>query len=130
MSMCIIHCNQCKGGRTLDCILKFNYQTKVCDSCHHLDVNEWSYYFCNIACMFKWLRENQIEELGFPCQRCRATGFAYGFEVNGVCSICQRSKRVKARLKESWDQDVDQILEGGCDVSPGEGSQSPRPHLQ
>lgn len=91
----IISCNQCRKQENLTISFKFEYCLKSCKSCYHSKDFHWNYYFCNLECFLKWFRENQIEEQGFPCQQCRSTGFAYGFEENGICEICCGTKRIK-----------------------------------
>lgn len=97
----IIHCDQCDKKGRFDIHFQFEYKTDTCGKCHHTETNKWQYFFCDVACMFTWLKQNEIEEKGFPCQNCfsfetqEATGYLAGFESNGLCPTCQGSKRVK-----------------------------------
>jgi hypothetical protein len=130
----IIRCERCNGSGSLDCTLKFLAKINFCNECHQSKSAEWSYVFCTLTCMFEWFRENQIEELGFPCSACLGqpiqppavrrhylppvpTGFKFGSEAHGPCDVCQGTKRVKTRVKETFEQgneEVDDTLhEGG-----------------
>lgn len=95
MSYDLIKCTECDKSGIFDIQLSFEYQQKVCDKCHHVDNYFWQYYFCKTDCMFNWLRKNNIETEGFPCQSCRETGYAFGFQQNGICKTCNGTKKVK-----------------------------------
>jgi hypothetical protein len=109
-----LYCTQCNKPGSLELMVKFLYQVKTCQHCHHLEPGDWSYNFCNLECMFKWFKEQQVEELGFPCLACvscwgpidksQPTGFAFGSETHGICQVCNGNKRVKARKKETWEK--------------------------
>jgi len=90
----VIHCTNCteKGNLTLKVGLVV--EAESCSTCHHLNETTWDYWFCDVICLGEWLRIREIEELGVPCQDCRETGFAFGFEVNGECKTCKGKKRV------------------------------------
>src|SRR5262252_129685 len=94
----VIRCSQCQAEGAFDLRLSFEYENRFCPTCHHTGDGNWDYWFCNLGCFFAWLKENEIEEKGFPCQCCRGTGFAFGFEQNGVCKCCDGTKRVKEKV--------------------------------
>lgn len=53
--------------------------------------------------MFEWLDRLEVAEKGFPCPRCvnyttgKSTGWAFGFEQNGICPFCEGTQRIKNR---------------------------------
>jgi hypothetical protein len=96
--MMVIACSECFKSGMFDLNLKFTHRLRNCSKCHHVGDDAWTYWFCNTECMFKWLKENKVEEEGFPCQDCQLTGFAYGFKQNGTCQVCQGTKRIKTRI--------------------------------
>jgi len=94
----VIHCSHCGAEGSFELQLSFEYENRICPTCHHIGEAKWEYFFCNLGCFFAWLKGNEVEEKGFPCQSCRATGFAFGFQQNGVCKVCGGTKRVKERV--------------------------------
>lgn len=90
----LIYCNQCNKSNNLEIYFRFNYFTKWCKNCNHMDSRYWTYHFCNIKCFFQWAKENDIEQKGFPCESCKLTGFSFGFEQNGICTVCDGKKFV------------------------------------
>ena len=107
----IIRCSNCEKSGSLPVHLGFDHSLDCCSKCNHLDVRHWDFYFCCLDCLFCWLRENEVEELGFPCQDCRLattrepTGFMAGFEQNGKCRTCKGKKRVKPQRKVVEEED-------------------------
>ena len=107
--MQLVRCAQCNKTGLFELQLKFNYWRVACEHCHDSKEYDWLYHFCNISCMFTWLEQNEIASKGFPCRDCHGTGFAYGFESNGTCKICEGNKRIKERLSlfaQSGHKDV------------------------
>ena len=92
--MMIIPCTQCHKEGQFDVHLKFMYEWATCNL-YHGHSREWTFYFCDIGCMFTWLESRDIKDQGIPCQDCRETGWSGGFESNGPCEICHNAKRVK-----------------------------------
>jgi hypothetical protein len=106
--MWIVHCDGCNKSGMFDISFKFILESHLCEKCRHHTAEEWDYNFCNIACLMDWLRKNKIEEEGFPCRAChnmegKPTGFAWGFEANGVCKTCNGDKRVKGHRLQEWE---------------------------
>lgn len=104
----IIRCDHCDKSGMFDFELKFHIESHLCEKCSHHTMTAWDYYFCNITCLMKWLKDNQIEEKGLHCRDCRdmngqSTGFRWGFESNGTCDTCKGSKRVKTHKLQEWE---------------------------
>ena len=102
--MQLAHCNYCNKTGRFDIVLEFHYDTTYCVECHHSEQHKWSHYFCNLECMFSWLKTNEVEEKGFPCKSCwdwnkkEPSGLQCG-PLNpqfGNCKICSGTKRVKS----------------------------------
>jgi RecJ-like exonuclease len=72
---------------------KFTAQTECCDKCHKTSDDSAEFFFCNLKCFSKWFET--VEKRGVPCWDCHTTGFAYGFKVNGKCSLCNGKKYLK-----------------------------------
>jgi hypothetical protein len=101
--MQIIHCTNCNKTGTMSTHLYFNYLVKNCNCCYRIETFHWNYYFCNMQCMFEWLKKYEIEKNGFPCQSCKSTGFDYGFELNGICHVCNGNKVIKEQI--NWSKE-------------------------
>lgn len=97
----VIPCDNCNKTGSFDLALTFNYSISHCVECKHTENKSWTYYFCDVGCMFMWLRKNSIEEKGFPCRDCinfktkDSTGFTCGDAALGVCKTCEGTKTVK-----------------------------------
>lgn len=48
-----------------------------------------------MKCQQEWATSVNLVSDGFPCQSCRETGWAFGFESNGVCDTCNGFRKVK-----------------------------------
>jgi hypothetical protein len=98
-----IYCYRCHKGGLHEVHFNFMYQQRSCGTCHHTNLDEWQYWFCTADCLCAWLKENEVEQKGIPCRSCanhrsgEPTGFANGFEQNGVCKICEGKLRVMRR---------------------------------
>lgn len=100
--MHVITCENC-GSHSINIEFSFDYSDIQCKECHHSRYEKWKYWFCGLKCFFTWAQKNEVEEKGLPCRSClgnngEPTGWAHGFESNGVCDICDGSKRVKNKL--------------------------------
>lgn len=99
--MTIVTCCACGTAGPLEANLEFEYATTNCGGCGHTDRKTWAFHFCNLGCLFRWAKENRVEELGVPCRDCYSydlghpTGFAFGFKENGPCKTCDGKMRVK-----------------------------------
>ncbi len=109
----IIHCTQCDKEGLFELCIEYEFTIDCCKTCHHRRSEKWSYWFCNHACMFQWLRDNKIEEKGFHCRWCldwsmdkpTSTGWAGGFESNGTCTLCNGTKRAKSDKDNSVERE-------------------------
>lgn len=90
----IIQCTCCGKEGWLKAEFKYAYKADSCKECHKIATSEWSFHFCDQDCFFKWIKNREIEEKGIPCQDCRETGWAFGFESNGACDTCNGKKRL------------------------------------
>lgn len=102
----VIMCTNCNKSGNFELKLTFTYKMTKCKCCRNFEESKWRYWFCNIDCLDQWYKDTQIKELGYPCEDCRNTGFAFGFESNGVCKICRGTKRVKERVETQYDRAV------------------------
>lgn len=99
----IITCTGCHKEGGLPVELEIEYRTDHCRSCGNSDRKTWKYWFCSTACMLKWLADNKVAEVGLPCRDCfswdtgTSTGYAHGFQQNGVCTTCSGKKTVKIK---------------------------------
>lgn len=89
----IVRCTHCSEEGQFDVHLTFMYHVENCDK-GHLHTSEWTFNFCDLDCMSEWLEANYIKTKGIPCQSCHETGWAFGFEQNGLCDVCKGIKRV------------------------------------
>lgn len=106
-----IHCDACNKSGMFDIHFKFMLESRLCEKCHHHSGTDWDYYFCNIACLMNWLKNNEIADKGFPCRDCCdmkgvSTGFRYGFESNGTCDTCKGTMRVQSHKLQEWETRV------------------------
>lgn len=93
--MMIVRCTLCHKEGGLDTTLTFRYKWETCNL-YHGHSGEWTFSFCGTDCLLAWLEARDVKNQGFPCQDCRETGWFAGFEQNGVCKVCNGTKRVKA----------------------------------
>ena len=96
----VLKCTNCEKSERLPVILTVMYEVNECDKCHYHRESAWKYYFCNLTCQMDWLVSLNIRVGGVPCRMCVdtkdvPTGFAFGYESNGVCKTCNGNKRVK-----------------------------------
>jgi hypothetical protein len=101
-----ITCTNCGSG-SIGIQFTFDYEMRYCGECHHSNFDKWSYWFCGLECFFDWLKKNEVEEKGLPCRSCcrcggdgegGPTGFSGGFESNGICQVCDGTKRLKKKV--------------------------------
>lgn len=93
--MSLIECNDCGKTGTFKIEIKVTPEQHSCEKCHKISVTSWTLFFCDMTCFSNWMNKNDIFKNGFPCIRCSATGFSYGFETNGKCELCNGNKYVK-----------------------------------
>ena len=90
-----IHCSWCGKEGLHQVEFTFLHKAESCKECHNIKIDEWKFFFCDQGCFFNWVKDEEIEEKGFPCQDCHKTGWASGFEQNGTCKTCRGKKRIK-----------------------------------
>lgn len=90
-----IRCTNC--GKTGGLPIKFSatVSDNRCKHCRHSEQKTWNYHFCNVSCHTDWLIGCDVSADGVECLDCRGTGFAFGFESNGVCDTCNGTKKIK-----------------------------------
>ena len=118
-----IQCSYCGLEGSFAVHLKFEHARHHCGSCNHTRIDDWNDYFCNLTCLFNWLKVNEIEEKGYPCRCCvdygnpdnkehdptahlgsyKPTGKGGGVVENGVrienpCSSCDGIMRIKETI--------------------------------
>ena len=114
-----IQCSYCGLDGTFAIRLSFEESRYHCNSCHNSKKDTWDDWFCDLNCLFNWLKVNKIEEEGYPCRDCletgeydpkkindpanhlgcyHPTGWAFGFQSNGVCQTCNGTMRVKETI--------------------------------
>jgi len=93
----VIHCSQCDSEGMFKLSLKVDIEVKSCPSCRHINVKNWTFYFCDMVCMLKWLKKNKYK---ISCQDCRETGYESGFKENGICKTCLGKKMVEIKRDE------------------------------
>jgi len=97
--MQIIGCTNCKKTGAFKIQLIVVYDENQCECCNNFTQGKWTYYFCDTECEKQWSVSNEINTKGFKCLNClditgKPTGFAFGYESNGVCETCNGTKRV------------------------------------
>lgn len=91
----LVRCANCSRSGTFKINLVVTYESKNCECCHRLERKTWDYHFCNLSCQMEWIEQKEIVTKGLECQNCRSTGFAFGYESNGICQTCDGIRRVK-----------------------------------
>lgn len=99
MGIRLITCTQCKK-QSIRVHLEIRYKTTVCDHCHHLETSNISFHFCDLKCLSTWLQQNKIVEDGIDCPSCHGTGFAFGYESNGICLECDGKKKIQITINQ------------------------------
>jgi hypothetical protein len=85
-----IFCTGCGADGRLPLAVSFEQTYKVCPQCHHHSNCKFSYHFCTVECFLKWTNGRK----GLPCTSCWRTGFAFGFQENGICKHCDGTKEI------------------------------------
>lgn len=91
----LVRCTNCNKSGHFKITLTAEYDYRSCGNCHNHSTSEWRYYFCNMKCQQEWMNSVNLVDDGFPCRSCRETGWAFGFESNGVCDTCNGFRKVK-----------------------------------
>ncbi len=103
----VVACNHCHKSGTFDIEIKFHpHGRSCCGHCGQEEQKFWLFNFCDIECLFGWLRKKKVSENGIPCRDCidygtgKASGFTAGFKQNGICGTCKGKKAVKGSVKK------------------------------
>lgn len=94
----LIRCSFCGGTGSFPLLLRYSSREFSCVHCRTIKERSSDSYFCNLECMFNWIKEVKVEERGLPCRRCNGTGFNWGFEQNGVCEECKGTLGIKPKV--------------------------------
>jgi RecJ-like exonuclease len=97
--MMIVTCAECHKEGQLDTHLTFTYKWETCNLGRGHS-SEWSFSFCGTDCLMNWLEIRDVKNKGIPCQDCHESGWFAGFEENGVCNVCNGTKRVKGCINK------------------------------
>lgn len=100
--MYLIRCSQCNSTNNLNCELSYRYSISHCYQCYQTKEQKSEWYFCDVGCMTKWMKEKEVEEKGFPCKYCNSTGFQCGIEKNGPCILCKGTQRLPKTIMEGF----------------------------
>lgn len=99
-----MRCEECRNDSNLNVSFEFTAQSECCDRCHHLRSISKTFVFCNLKCFAEWFEK--VKDSGIPCWDCNTTGFASGFESNGVCTICDGKKYLKESKMIGFAQSI------------------------
>lgn len=89
----IIGCDHCKKEGTLPVNFSIDVKVDTCTKCQHINVETWTFYFCDTQCFGKWLAK--VKKKGIPCRGCRGTGWSSGYKFNGQCFTCMGKGSLK-----------------------------------
>lgn len=100
-----IGCTQCGKENMLSINFKFTSEVSTCKQCHKIHAIDWTYYFCDLNCFMKWIKENKIAQKGLPCQSCQAC------DEHKECRRCKGKGRVKKTKTDFKKVDIPENVE-------------------